>query len=158
MYATHVNQLHGGVHSTVTALRQRYWIPTACRVVGRILKKCVICRRVAGKPYSVPDPPPLPQARVQDGPPFDVTGVDFTGGIMYVRNEGGVGEFKVYICLFTCASTRAVHLEVVTDLSEETFLQAFHRFAARRSLPRLVISDNASTYMSVSKELNKLFR
>ena len=75
---------------------------------------------------------------------------------MYVKNEGSPGESKVYICLFTCASTRAVHLEVVTDLSEETFLQAFRRFAARRSLPRLVISDNASTYMSASKELSWL--
>ena len=124
VYATHVNQLHGGVHSTVTALRQRYWIPTARRVVGKLLKKCVVCRRIAGKPFSVPDPPPLPQARVQEGPPFNVTGIDFTGA-MYVKNEGGSGERKVYVCLFTCASTRAVHLEVVNDLSEETFLQAF---------------------------------
>ena len=43
-------------HSTVTALRQHYWIPTARRMVGRLLKKCVICRRIAGRPFSVPDP------------------------------------------------------------------------------------------------------
>ena len=64
VHTTHISQLHGGVHSTVTALRQHYWIPTARRVVGRLLKKCVICRRVAGRPFSVPDPPPLPHARV----------------------------------------------------------------------------------------------
>ena len=75
-----------------------------------------------------------------------------------MRNEGNLSESKVYICLFTCASTRAVHLEVVTDLSEKTFMQAFRRFAARRSLPRLIMSDNASTYMSASKELEKLFQ
>lgn len=143
-------------HSIVTALWQRYWIPTACRVIGKLLKKCVICC-VAGRPFSIPDPPLLPHARVREGPPFDVTGIDFTGA-MYVRNEGSLSESKVYICLFTCANTRAVHLEVVTDLSEETFLQAFCRFAARRSLPRLIISDNASTYMSASKELDKLFQ
>ncbi|XP_065904022.1 uncharacterized protein [Dysidea avara] len=77
---------------------------------------------------------------------------------MYVKNEGAVGEYKVYVCLFTCASTCAIHLEVVTDLTEVTFLQAFRRFAARRSLPRLVISDNASTYTSAAKELNELFQ
>jgi len=71
---------------------------------------------------------------------------------MYIKNEGSVGECKVYVCLFTCASTRAIHLEVVTDLTETTFLQAFRRFAARRSL------DNASTYTSAAKELNKLFQ
>ena len=75
-----------------------------------------------------------------------------------MKNEGAVGYHKVYVCLFTCASTQAIHLEVVTDLTEVTFLQAFRRFAARRSLPRLVISDNASTYMSAAKELNELFQ
>jgi len=117
----------------------------------------VICRKVAGKPFPVPDPPPLPQARVQDGPPFSVTGIDFTGA-MYVKNEGSVGEYKVYVCLFTCASTRAIHLEVVTDLTEMTFLQVFRRFAACRSLPHLIISDNASTYTSAAKKLSKLFQ
>jgi len=82
----------------------------------------VICRKVAGKPFPILDPPPLPWARVelQDGLPFGVTGIDFTGAL-YVKNEG----YKVYVCLFTCASTRAIHLEVVTDLTETTFLQAF---------------------------------
>ena len=157
VYATHATQLHGGTHATVTALRQCFWIPAARRVVAKLLRKCVICRRVAGKPFPTPDPPPLLLARVQDGPPFSVTGVDFTGA-MYVKSEGATGEYKVYVCLFTCASTRAVHLEVVTNLTEETFLQAFRRFTARRSLPRLIISDNASTYASAAKELNELFQ
>ena len=67
------------------------------------------------------------------------------------------GEQKVYICLFTCANTRAVHLEVVTDLSEENFIQAFRRFVSQNSLPQLMISDNASTYQPADKELEKLF-
>ena len=75
-----------------------------------------------------------------------------------MKNERAAGEYKVYICLFTCASTWAIHLEVVTDLTEVTFLQAFRRFAAQRSLPCLVISDNASTYASAAKELNELFQ
>ena len=53
--------------------------------------------------------------------PFQVIGVDFTGSL-YVR--GLEGEMKVYVCLFTCAVTRAIHLEVVTDLSVETFILA----------------------------------
>ena len=92
--------------------------------MAKLLKKCVICRKIAGKPFPVRDPPPLPLARVQDGPPFCVTGVDFAGA-MYVKNEGAVGDCKVYICLFTCASTQAIHLEIVTDLTEVTFLQPF---------------------------------
>ena len=107
-----------------------------------------------GKPYKAPDPPPLPKARVGEPRPFAVTGVDFTG-TLYVKNSSG--EQKAYICLFTCASTRAVHLEIVTDLSADTFLLGFRRFAARRSLPSLMLSDNASTYLAVAEDLKILF-
>lgn len=94
---------------------------------------------MVGKPYSIPDPPPLPVARVQVGPPFSITGLDFTVAL-YIKRKAAAGECKVYICLFACSSTRAVHLEIVTDLTEVTFLQAFRTFAVRRSLPRLVLS------------------
>ena len=66
-------------------------------------------------------------------------------------------ENKVYICLFTCAVSRALHLEIVTDLTVETFLQAFRRFSSHKSLPKILISDNASTYMAAAAELLKLF-
>ena len=62
-----------------------------------------------------------------------------------------------YVCLFTCGVSRAVHLEIVTDLSVETYLQALRRFAARRSLPRIMLSDNASTYEAAADELGHLF-
>ena len=71
-----------------------------------------------GKPYQAPDPPPLPKMRVEASQPFSTTGVDFTGAL-YVRDS--IGERKVYICLFTCACTRAVHLELVCDLSVDSF-------------------------------------
>ena len=54
------------------------------------------------------------------------------------------------MCLFTCASTRAVHLEVAEDLSSETFLQLFRTFAARRSCPRIIISDNATNFVGAA--------
>ena len=121
-------------------------------MVKSLLRKCARCRRVAGKPYSQPDPPPLPSARVKDARPFEITGADFTGAL-HVKK---MGDNKVYICLFTCGVTRAVHLEVVEDLSVETFLQALRRFAARRSLPRILISDNASTFQAAAKGLEEL--
>ena len=71
--------------------------------------------------------------------------------------KGNPGETKVYICLFTCAVSRAVHLEIVTDLTVECFLQAFRRFSSRRSLPRLVLSDNGSKFLSAAEELKALF-
>ena len=63
----------------------------------------------------------------------------------------------MYICLFTCASTRAVHLEIVQDLTVESFLLAFRRFSSRKSLPRQMLSDNTSTYLAEAEDLQKLF-
>ena len=85
--AAHTTQLHGGVNRTVTALRQKFWITSARRYIRSVLRTCVTCRKVCGKPYSIPDPPPLPKSRTQLAPPFTVIGVDFTGAL-YVRTKG----------------------------------------------------------------------
>lgn len=110
MHSTHVKQLHAGVNSTLTALRQSYWVSSSRQRVKTLIDKCVTCRKVSETAYNAPDPSPLPKSRMQQTQPFEVTGVHYTGA-MYVRNAGI--ETKVYIRLFTCAKTRAIHLEVV---------------------------------------------
>ena len=141
------------MNSTLTAVRQVYWIPTGRQYIKVLLCRCVTCKKHSGKPYKAPDIAPLPKVRLQDTPPFTVTGIDFTGA-MYIRQDNT--ETKAYICLFTCATMRAVHLEVVTDLSMETFLLTFRRFSSRKSLPQVIMSDNASTYLSAAEELREL--
>ena len=64
----------------------------------------------------------------------------------------------MYICLCTCATTRAVHLEVVLDLTLESFMLAFRKFTSCRSTPATVISDNTSTYLAAVEELTRLFQ
>ena len=63
----------------------------------------------------------------------------------------------IIICLFTCACTRGVHLEVVSDITIDSFLLAFQRLASCKSLPSHMISDNASTYLAGVEEIWKLF-
>ena len=128
-----------------------FWIPPIRQCLKSVLRRCVSCRKITGKPYRAPDPPPLPKFRVTEAPPFTITGVDFTGAL-FVKE----GEYeKVYICLFRCAVTR---VEVVGDLTVETFLLAFRRFSSRKSLPRKMISDNASTYLAAAEEIQKLLQ
>ena len=155
VYEVHKKQLHSGVNVVVTMLRQTFWITSIRQYVRKLLRRCVTCRKVQGTAFRAPDPAPLPKLRVQEAKPFSVTGVDFTGPL-YVRSEKGTT--KSYICLFTCAVTRAVHLEVVSDLSEQSFLQAFRRFSSRRSVPHHMISDNASTFLAASDTLSDLFK
>lgn len=64
----------------------------------------------------------------------------------------------MYIVLFTCSVTRAVHLELVSDMSSAAFLLAFRRFIARRGLPRTIYSDNALTFKRTSRELQKIWK
>ncbi|GFW47958.1 integrase catalytic domain-containing protein [Trichonephila clavipes] len=80
---------------------------------------------------------PLPALRVEQSTPFSVVGIDF-GGPLYTKDEN-----KHYIVLFTCAVTRALHLELVNNLTTETFLLALRRFISRRGLCSKVLTDNA---------------
>ena len=73
--------------------------------------------------------------------------------------NGTQGEqIKAYVCLFTCAATRAVHLELTPDLSAATFLLAFRRFTSRRGIPSVMISDNAKVFQSPSSVIKKVVR
>ena len=83
--------------------------------------------------------------RVQEAPPFAVTGVDYAGPL-YQKDSN-----KAWICLFTCCVIRAVHLEVVPDMTAETFIRCIKRFIARRGIPHKIISDNGKTFKLANK-------
>ena len=157
IHDSHEKVHHSGLQSTITDIRQRFWITQIRTSVKSVLRRCVICKLISGKPFRMPIPAPLQKDRLLgESPVFTVCGVDFTGA-MYYKDEHSNSERKAYICLFTCAVTRAIHLELVTDLSTSTFLRAFRRFVARRSLPRKMISDNGSTYLSAADEIKNIF-
>lgn len=82
----------------------------------------------------------------------------------YVRNAGplitihGLGKRpeKRYLCLFTCATSRTVHLEMAYKLNTDGFLNAFHRMASCRGTPQEIISDNFSILVDAARELKEL--
>ena len=152
--ACHERVHHNGVKETLTELRSRFWIVRGRQVVKKILHGCTICRRLQGKPYSSPTAPALPPFRITKEQPFTFTGVDFAG-LLYVKENGEMR--KTYVSVYTCAVSRAVHLDTVPDLTAEAFIRNFRRFAARRGLPRELNSDNGKTFKSASKTLKALF-
>ena len=121
----------------------------------QILHRCTICRQFEGKSHHAPPPPPLPNYRVQEAPPFTVTGVDFASPL-YVRSPSGA-QRKVWICLYTHCVVRAVHLDLVTDMSAQTFLCNFKRFTARQGLSSRVIFDNGRTFKAAAKTIQAVF-
>ena len=113
-----------------------------------VIGKCSVCKKIEGRSYAVPHSPPLPEFRLSDEFAFSRVRVDFAGP-MYVRDifaKGG-GMNKVYIALFTCATSRAVHLELLPSLTAESFIKALARFKGRRGTPTLIVSDNGKTFL-----------
>ena len=124
--------LHSGVRSTLAQLRSKYWVPKGRQEVKRVLGACLICRKWNSKPCTRPQQAALPEFRVTRSAPFVNAGVDFAGPLFVTTKDG---MSKVYIALFTCCVTRAVHLELVEDLTAPTFLRCLRRFIGRRGTP-----------------------
>ena len=150
----HKNVNHLKIRSTLAEVRTKYWIPKGRLVIKRMLKKCVTCRQSEGRAYAEPRTAALPGFRVQQAEPFSNTGVDFAGPL-YVKDKSGKMN-KMYVALLSCCVTRAVKLEIVPDLSTETFLRCFRRFITRRGSPNLVISDNAKKFKAGARLLCNL--
>uniref|UniRef100_A8PEW0 SD27140p, putative n=1 Tax=Brugia malayi TaxID=6279 RepID=A8PEW0_BRUMA len=92
--------------------------------------------------------PSLPETRVKRSRTFEQVGLDYMGPLSVKSNTGLV---KRWIALFTCFTTRAVHLEMAENLSAENFSHVLRRFIARRGYPKLILSDNASQFQLVFK-------
>lgn len=153
----HTSTLHGGPRLTLTYIRQRYWIVSGNRAVKAELQKCIRCHRF-NKAENHQVMGDLPHHRITPCRPFTHTGVDFTGHVDIKLNKGrGVRTTKGYIAIFICMATKAVHIELVSDLSTETFLAAFQRFCARRGTPKHMYSDCGTNFIGAAKVLRQEF-
>ena len=143
---------------TRSATRQYVWILNCRNAVKAVIRDCVTCFRVSPRTpdHTMGD---LPRHRVSYTRPFLQTGVDFCGPFRIKekrhRNRGSV---KVYVAIFVCFATRAVHIEVVEDLTTEAFLASFRRFCARRGCPTDVHSDNGRNFTGAKSEIDRIHR
>ncbi|XP_053691498.1 uncharacterized protein LOC128740013 [Sabethes cyaneus] len=152
----HKRLLHAGPLLMLSSLRQKFWILGGRNLVRRIFHQCHVCFRK--KPQliqqSVAD---LPSSRVTPARPFTICGVDYCGPF-YVKSEiRKRGPTKVYVAIFVCFSTRAVHIELVSDLTTAAFLAALRRMISDRGWPTEIHSDNATTFKGASNELRRLY-
>ncbi|EYC23035.1 hypothetical protein Y032_0016g3087 [Ancylostoma ceylanicum] len=135
---------HRGIEHTIATVREQYWIPRLRQLVRHIVHHCILCRRFNGLPYRYPDSVNLPPRRVQRSRPFQHIGLDFFDLPPILEQDI---PSKTYGCIFTCAVTRLIHLEVVKSMSTEDFLNALRRFIARRGTPESITCDNAPTFL-----------
>nr|XP_023014014.1 uncharacterized protein LOC111503828 [Leptinotarsa decemlineata] len=148
---------HAGTQATLYSLRQTYWIVNGRNTVRKVLHRCIRCfrakPRLADHGSGI-----LPQARVLASRPFLKTGIDYCGPLFIkekrYRNRN---EIKVYVAIYVCMVTKAVHLELVCDLTTEAFLASLRRLFARRGKSLEIHSDNAADFVGANRELQELF-
>ncbi len=146
----HVAHKHQGYGITHNAIRQAgYWVINGRSAVSSVIHRCVTCRKLRGRSMEqkMAD---LPSERVNPSPPFAYTGMDVFGPF-YIKE--GRKELKRWGIIFTCLSSRAVHLETLNFMNTDSFLNALRRFVSRRGKVRELRSDQGTNFIGGRNEL-----
>ncbi|KAK3107024.1 hypothetical protein FSP39_005438 [Pinctada imbricata] len=151
----HERCYHQGRKFTEGQLRSNgYWILGAKRLVSSLIFTCVPCRKLRGKvrEQKMAD---LPKDRLTPGPPFSAVGVDMFGPwqITTRKTRGGAAQSKRWAILFTCLTTRAIHIEVVEDMSSSSFINSLRRFTAIRGPVNVYRSDRGTNFVGATDQL-----
>ena len=143
---------HGGRSATIQALRNRgVWMMRARKLVDSIIFKCVTCRKL-NRRTQVQLMGNLPSERVEPAAPFTAVGCDMFGPF-FIKDRRS--ELKRYGVLFTCLSSRAVHIEVAEELSTDSFINAFRRLQSVRGPVQQVRCDQGTNFVGAESELKR---
>lgn len=155
---SHRRTEHGAVQVMTQHIRQRYWIPRLRNELRKYLHKCVVCvrynHRVEGQLMSE-----LPGDRVNPGKPFLCTGIDYAGPFSMKVIDQECNEVlrqKCWVAIFVCLKTRAVHIDLVSNLSTMAFIACYERFISRRGRCERIYSDNGTAFVGAADELRKV--
>ena len=148
--ACHEEVAHQGRGFTMNHIRSKgYWIIGCSTAVSSFLHHCVTCRRLRGKTQGqkMAD---LPDDRVQSASPFTYVGMDCFGPFLV---KEGRKEVKRYGAIFTCLSLRAIHIEVIEEMTTDAFLNCLRCFIAIRGNVRHIRCDQGSNFVGANNEL-----
>ena len=149
--SAHSELLHSGVNATIAHTRQNFWIIGVKQLAKQIVSQCVKCFRYNSRKTTqlMGD---LPSERVNPSPPFTFTGIDLAGPLLYKEQKLAL---KCYVIVFTCFSTKAVHLDLVKSLNAQDCMKALRRFISRRGCPQKIFSDNGTNFIGTMGDLVK---
>ncbi len=149
----HQDNLHPGLNTVQNLLRQQFWILSTRRAIQSVLSRCIRCFRLRPKAYT-PYMGDLPSFRISQLKCFSHATLDYAGPFNIVMGRyRGAKVLKAYICVFVCCATRAVHIELTSDLTSEAFIGAFRRFISRRGRVTHLYSDNGTTFVGANTQL-----
>ena len=148
---------HCGPTLLLASLSRRFHVINARKLTRSICRQCTICRRASPRTQHQLMGE-LPTERVSTTPAFTTTGIDYAGP--FTLKKGHTRKpvhIKAYLALFVCTSTKAVHLELVSDLTTIAFLAALRRFVSRRGCPTTIHSDNGTNFVGARNQLHQLY-
>lgn len=151
----HNRLLHCGPQTLLCSIRERYWPIAGLNACKKITQTCITC--VRSNPQTIYQlMGQLPATRVTESYPFFAVGVDYCGPFL-IKNHAGRGckLIKSYICIFICFATKAIHLELTTELTTGNFLATFRRFISRRGRPSHIYSDNGKNFVGANNDLKR---
>lgn len=151
----HFANAHIGPQSLLCKVRQRFWIVKGKTIARNVVQNCVRCAKSQPR-FFTQLMGNLPASRVQPARPFINSGVDFCGPFFTHFKLRGKRPVKSYVAIFCCFATKAVHIEVVSDLTTEAFLGALKRFIGRRGNCKNIYCDNATNFTGAKNQLQEL--
>ena len=136
----HEATLHGRGQLTLNSSRSEYWIVRGKTVANKFIRKCVKCSQFSSEiPAQLMAH--LPSERVTPTKPFVNVGIDLAGPIITKPDN------KTRVAVFVCFSTKAVYMELVTDLTKDSCIAVLKRFVARRGLPEKIFRYNGTNFV-----------
>ena len=157
----HQKNHYCGREQLLALSRERYWIVNGRHLARKVIYNCLYCKRqrVKSQPQLMADLPPERLSYLQ--PPFSFTGVDYFGPVTVKRGSRTrslSGHYKRYVCLFTCLTFPAIHLELCENMSTYSFIMTLRRFISRRGYQVKIMSDNGTNIVAASNELKKYLK
>lgn len=153
----HLTTCHGSIETTLRAVRNEFWIIRGKKAVRNQLSKCMRCFRFRCRPMEQ-QMADLRPPQVQQNRPFSHTGVDYAGYFEVKSSTLRRAPYlKCYVALFICLTTKAIHVELVTDLTTAAFLMALRRFCSRRGKPDHMYSDLGTNFIGAANEMPQIF-
>lgn len=151
----HEKVLHQGRHFTEGAVREGgFWITGGKKKISSYIFTCFQCRRQrwCRQTQIMAD---LPTDRLTPAPPFTYVGVDVfrPWSILARRTRGGQASSKRWVVLFTCLTTRAIHIEIIEEMSSSAFINALSLFVAIRGNVLEIRSDRGTNVVGDTFDL-----
>ncbi|GFT00410.1 integrase catalytic domain-containing protein [Trichonephila clavipes] len=152
----HEKYFHLGPQHLLYQVRLKYWPIHGRNICRKVVHNCVICFKFNPKICSqkMGD---LPKERITPEKVFNSTGIDLCGPFFIKNKYQRKGpEIKVYVCIFICLVTKAIHLEIISDLTSQALIAALKRFISRRGKCHKIFSDNGTNMIGANREIKAL--